>query len=95
VKTRDGVRVDEALRTTIRNHVRRELSPRHVPAFIFETPEIPMTVNGKKTEIPVKKLVCGQSVTPSSTVANPHALRWYERFAHLDAEGVGRAGAKL
>jgi len=96
VKMRHGCRFDDKLASSLRSHIRQQLSPRHVPAFIFETPGIPMTVNGKKTEIPVKKILCGQVVTPSSTIANPESLRWYEQFARLDEYGNLRCiGAKL
>ncbi|KAM3414434.1 hypothetical protein BST61_g9599 [Cercospora zeina] len=96
VKMRQGHRLDEKLVSSLRSHIRRELSPRHVPAFIFETPEIPRTVNGKKTETVVKRIVCGQAVTPSSTIVNPEALRWYERYARLNEQGrVSRTQARL
>ncbi|KAF2209834.1 hypothetical protein CERZMDRAFT_113594 [Cercospora zeae-maydis SCOH1-5] len=96
VKMRQGHRLDDKLVSSIRSHIRQELSPRHVPAFIFETPEIPMTVNGKKTETVVKRIVCGQAITPSSTIVNPQALRWYEQYAWLDEQGrVPTKQAKL
>ncbi|KIW58592.1 hypothetical protein PV05_03097 [Exophiala xenobiotica] len=61
--------------------VRKKLSPRHVPKFIFETPEIPCTVNGKKVELSVKQIVSGEIVKPSGTLANPQSLQYYYRFA--------------
>lgn len=83
------------LKAAVERRIRTDLSPRHVPKYIFETPEIPMTVNGKKTELPVKKLVSGQSVTPSSTIVNPAALTWYEQFADLGSDGRIESRAKL
>lgn len=56
-----------------------------------------MTVNGKKTEIPVKKIISGQKVVPSSTIVNPESLQWYERFARLEevVSGAGQRKSKL
>jgi acetoacetyl-CoA synthetase len=88
-----GHMFDQKLEQAIQARIRRDLSPRHVPKFIFETPEIPMTVNGKKTELPVKKIVSGQTITPSSTIINPGSLKWYRQFA--DVEGTRRSGSKL
>lgn len=90
---------DVKLADAIRAHIRRQLSPRHVPKYIFETPDIPMTVNGKKTELPVKKLVCGNNITVSSTIVNPECLDWYGRFVDVEArareQGLWSASAKL
>ncbi len=52
-----GVRVDEALRAKIREALRRELSPRHVPDEIISAPAVPRTLTGKKLEVPVKRLL--------------------------------------
>ncbi|CAI6089103.1 unnamed protein product, partial [Clonostachys chloroleuca] len=45
----------------LREAVRSKLSPRHVPHYIFEVPDIPHTINGKKIEILVKKIISGQN----------------------------------
>jgi acetoacetyl-CoA synthetase len=84
VKMKSGHPYDQRLEHAIRARIRQDLSPRHVPKFIFETPEIPMTVNGKKTELPVKRIVSGETVTPSSTIINPNSLGWYKKFADLE-----------
>ena len=95
VKMKEGYTYDDKLEKAIKTRIRRDLSPRHVPKFIFQTPEIPMTVNGKKTELPVKKIVSGQKITPSSTILNPASLKWYEQFAHIDQKGSIKPDHKL
>ncbi|MCJ1353160.1 MAG: hypothetical protein MMC33_003145 [Icmadophila ericetorum] len=60
------------------------LSKRHVPKYIFETPEIPTTINGKKIELPVKYIVSGQKIKPSGTLANPYCLKYYEKFVDVE-----------
>ncbi|KAJ1908831.1 hypothetical protein IWQ60_011504 [Tieghemiomyces parasiticus] len=76
-----GYRLDDELVHRIRAQVRAKLSPRHVPALILETPEIPYTVNGKKVEVIVKKIISGLTVVPSATLSNPECLDYYR---HLD-----------
>ncbi|WP_261556498.1 acetoacetate--CoA ligase [Frankia tisae] len=61
----------------IRHTVRTELSPRHVPDRILEIPAVPRTHNGKKLEVPVKRLLAGAALADAvslDAVANPQAL---------------------
>jgi len=48
LKMKEGVKFSTELADKVKSVVRTELSARHVPGIIDETPEIPMTVNGKK-----------------------------------------------
>ena len=91
VKMKTGHSLDGKLKSAIESRIRKDLSSRHVPKSIFETPEIPMTVNGKKTELPVKKIVSGQKTIASSTIMNPGSLKWYEQFVELDVKGATKA----
>ncbi|KAF3770835.1 acetoacetate-CoA ligase [Cryphonectria parasitica EP155] len=68
----------------IKEAIRTELSKRHVPKYVFETPEIPMTINMKKVELPVKQIVSGHKITPSGTLANPQSLEYYYQFAKVE-----------
>ncbi|KAH9055528.1 acetoacetate-CoA ligase [Lactarius vividus] len=100
VKMRAGHKLDPALEESISAAIRSALSRRHVPAYIFEVEELPYTVNGKKIEIAVKKIVSGMRVVPSATVANPESLESYykyqeiEKFAQASKKGNGK-DAKL
>jgi acetoacetyl-CoA synthetase len=69
--------LDDALRRRINDTLRRELSPRHTPDRILAVPEIPKTLNGKKLEVPVKRLLMGQPLAGAvseGAVANPASL---------------------
>jgi len=69
--------LDYALRRRINDTLRRELSPRHTPDRILAVPEIPKTLNGKKLEVPVKRLLMGQPLAGAvseGAVANPASL---------------------
>lgn len=81
-----GAVLDASLRRRIESEVRRELSPRHVPDQITSVAAVPRTLNGKKLEVPVKRLLLGappESVASRETLANPAAL---DDFAALARE---------
>jgi acetoacetyl-CoA synthetase len=71
VVLRPGHVLDDSLRGAISQRLRRELSPRHVPDIIEAVPEIPRTLNGKKLEVPIKRILMG---TPIERAANPDTL---------------------
>ncbi|MGW8329809.1 acetoacetate--CoA ligase [Streptomyces sp. NPDC055897] len=79
-----GAVLDEALRTKIKQAIREQLSPRHVPDEIIEAPGVPHTLTGKRIEVPVKRLLQGtaldKAVNPGS-VDNLDLLRFYEDIA--------------
>ncbi|KAF9201722.1 hypothetical protein BGZ49_008075, partial [Haplosporangium sp. Z 27] len=75
--------LDEILVSKIKTHIRNQLSPRHVPAFVLKTKDIPYTINGKKVEIAVKKIISGQTVVPSGTLVNPESLDLYYNIPEL------------
>jgi acetoacetyl-CoA synthetase len=77
VVTRSGVGLDAALKKRIRDALRTELSPRHVPDEIRAVTDIPRTLNGKKLEVPVKRILLGaaaEQVASRDTLQNPEAL---------------------
>ncbi|HMA46337.1 MAG TPA: acetoacetate--CoA ligase [Frankiaceae bacterium] len=78
VVLREGAELSDELRGRIRGLLRRELSPRHVPDRIEAIPQVPRTLNGKKLEVPVKRLLRGDPLEQAvslGAVANPEALR--------------------
>ncbi len=77
--------LDEANRSTlaalIKNEVRTNLSPRHVPDEIYFVKEIPRTLNGKKIEVPIRRLFTdGQLVVSTDSMSNPAALEQYRNI---------------
>ncbi|WP_026370044.1 acetoacetate--CoA ligase [Kallotenue papyrolyticum] len=71
VVLREGAQLDQELRERIKRTIREALSPRHVPDDIFQIPEVPRTLNGKKLEVPIKKIFMG---VPPEKAANPDAM---------------------
>lgn len=79
-----GHALDDELKRKIVTTLRTRLTPRHVPDEIVEAPAVPHTLNGKRLEVPVKKLLRGTSLSRAANIASvddPDALRWYARFA--------------
>jgi acetoacetyl-CoA synthetase len=69
--------LDEKLVAKIRQALRSQLSPRHVPDEIHAIPSVPRTLNGKKLEIPVKRILLGERVEKAvnaGAVSNPDSL---------------------
>ncbi|KAJ7498912.1 acetoacetyl-CoA synthetase [Mycena latifolia] len=68
-----------ALETQIKNEMRARRSARHVPAKIIQVTDIPYTLNGKRVEVLVKKIVNGAplSIVNPSTLSNPECLPFY------------------
>ncbi len=79
-----GLALDEALTAKLRQVIRDALSPRHVPDEIIQIPEVPRTLNGKKMEVPIKRLLLGappEQVANRDAMANPAALDVFVQLA--------------
>ncbi len=81
VVLRDGLVLDEALVRTIKQQIRRQTSPRHVPEIILQVSDIPRTKSGKITELAVRDVVHGRPVANRAALANPQAL---DEFVNRD-----------
>jgi acetoacetyl-CoA synthetase len=81
VRLRDGVDLTPALEHEIRQSIRANATPRHVPARIVQVAEIPRTRSGKIVELAVRDVVHGRDVPNREALANPAAL---EHFRNRD-----------
>ncbi|HUK02200.1 MAG TPA: acetoacetate--CoA ligase [Steroidobacteraceae bacterium] len=80
VKLKPGVTLDETLQDKMRNKLRQEYSPRHVPDKIYQVPDIPYTLTGKKLEVPVRRILAGYPLAKAvnrDAVTNPQALDYF------------------
>jgi acetoacetyl-CoA synthetase len=75
--------LDEALTRKIKSLIRANATPRHVPAIILQTLDIPRTKSGKIAEIAVRDTVDGRPVKNTASLANPEALALYENLPDL------------
>ena len=63
--------------------IRKSLSARHVPSLILPIRDIPYTVNGKKVEVAIKKILAGQPVKNQGALANPQCLELYKAIPQV------------
>lgn len=80
VKLNPGYCLDEALISKIKTQIRTNCSPRHVPAVILTAPDIPYTINGKKVEVAVKKMIHGEEVKNRDALRNPESLDHFKKI---------------
>jgi acetoacetyl-CoA synthetase len=80
VQLRQGISLNKELEDKIKKALRDKASPRHVPAFILQVPEIPYTLNMKKVESSVTNIVNGRPVTNRDALKNPECLDYYEKI---------------
>ena len=81
VRLRDGLTLDSALTERIRQHIRVNTTPRHVPAKVVQVTDIPRTKSGKIVELAVRNVVHGMAVKNLEALANPESL---EQFRDRD-----------
>lgn len=83
VKLREGVTLDDELTKRIRQTIRDNTTPRHVPAKVLQVADIPRTKSGKIVELAVRNVVHGRAVKNQEALANPEALAHFRDRAEL------------
>ena len=80
VVLREGVRLESELEVRIKQRIREDCSPRHVPNQILQIDEVPRTLSGKVLEVPVKRILMGavpSEAASAESLANPHSLDYF------------------
>lgn len=83
VRLRPGLALSEPLKQKIRDAIRSNTTPRHVPAKIIAVPEIPRTISGKIVELAVRNVIHGRPVKNTDALANPQALDHFRNLPEL------------
>jgi acetoacetyl-CoA synthetase len=83
VKLQDGATLDAALIEKIKQHIRANTTPRHVPAKVIQVNDIPRTKSNKIVELAVRNVVHGRPVRNIEALANPEALEQYRDLDEL------------
>ncbi|MCW8925285.1 MAG: acetoacetate--CoA ligase [Xanthomonadales bacterium] len=83
VKLKSGIKLTDKLQQKIRQDIRQNASPRHVPAKIIAAPDIPYTLNMKKVELAVQKMIHGREVKNRDALKNPEALDFFAAIEEL------------
>jgi len=86
VQMAEGRELTDELKNKIRQTLRTNASPRHVPAKIITVPAVPYTLNMKKVELAVKKVIQGQAVLNKDALGNPEALDYYGNIKELQED---------
>ena len=81
-----GQELTDELKNKIKQTIRSNASPRHVPAKILSVPAVPYTLNMKKVELAVKKVIEGKPVLNKDALSNPEALDYYANLKELHEE---------
>ncbi len=83
IKFNEGISLTPEIVQLVKNELRKNCSPRHVPDAVYAVTDIPYTISGKKMEIPVKRILMGLSPEKSASldsVQNPSVLIEFEQF---------------
>ena len=86
VKLTENIKLTDELKNKIKQTIRTNASPRHVPAKIISVPAVPYTLNMKKVELAVKKVIQGQEVLNKDALSNPEALDYYANIEELQQD---------
>jgi len=81
-----GIILTPELAHKIKQHIRAQTSPRHVPAKILQITDIPRTKSGKIVEVAVRDTIHHRPVLNSSALANPDALKLYQNIEELQRD---------
>jgi acetoacetyl-CoA synthetase len=68
----------DAVTTELRQRIRSQLSPRHTPDEVIRVAEVPRTLNNKKCEVPVKRVLAGvplEQAVSEGALQNPGAMQ--------------------
>ncbi|MDW7651201.1 MAG: acetoacetate--CoA ligase [Bacillota bacterium] len=85
VKLVEDQELTDDLKKQIKTNIRKNATPRHVPEKIIQIADIPYTINGKKVEIAVRRVVHGEDVPNKDALANPQVLEYYKDLPDLSA----------
>jgi len=80
VKLKAGEELTAERKKMIKEQIKKNTTPRHVPREIYVVADIPYTRSGKKVELAVSRILAGKSVTNSEALSNPECLAEYQKY---------------
>ena len=83
ITTKNDEELDDKKIKSIKSRIRKNCSPKHVPAIIIKVPEIPRTKSGKIVELAVRKIIHGETINNKEAIANPESLRFFQNLPQL------------
>ena len=85
VRLAAGQSLTPELQARIRDTIRKNTSPHHVPKVIVAVSDIPRTISGKITELAVRDVIHGRPVKNVDALANPQALDLFRNIPALSS----------
>jgi acetoacetyl-CoA synthetase len=86
VRLRNDLQLDDDLEKNIRDVIRQNTTPRHVPAKIVQVSDIPRTISGKIVELAVREIIHGRPVRNTDALANPESLEQFRNRPELGSD---------
>ncbi|PAQ14946.1 acetoacetate--CoA ligase [Bacillaceae bacterium SAOS 7] len=86
VALKQNIELDSVLTKKIKEQVKLHVSPRFIPDHIYKVDEIPKTLNGKKLEVPIRKMLLGfdfDKVINPDSMSNPESLPFFKELAQV------------
>ena len=83
ITTKNNQDIDNEKIKLIKSRIRKNCSPKHVPAIIIKVPEIPRTKSGKIVELAVRQIINGEKINNKEAIANPESLQFFEKLPQL------------
>ena len=83
VTTKNNKKLDDKKIRFIKDIIRRNCSPKHVPSKVIKVPEIPRTKSGKIVELAVRNIINGKPINNKEAIANPKSLNFFENLLQL------------
>ena len=83
ITTKNNQEIDNEKIKLIKSKIRKNCSPKHVPAIIIKVPEIPRTKSGKIVELAVSQIINGEKINNKEAIANPESLQFFEKLPRL------------
>ena len=83
VRLSKNIILNQKLSDLIKESIKLNCSPRHVPKLIIQINDIPYTISGKKVELAVKKIINGDIAENKDALSNPESLKLYENIPEL------------
>ena len=83
ITTKNNEELDDEKIKLIKSRIRKNCSPKHVPAIYIKVPEIPRTKSGKIVELAVRKIINGEEINNKEAIANPDCLEYFKNLKEL------------
>jgi acetoacetyl-CoA synthetase len=83
VVLREGLTLNDDIINELKLTIRKNATPRHVPAKVIQVADIPRTISGKIVELAVRNVVHNEPVKNTDALANPEALEYFRDLPDL------------